>query len=97
MALTACTSGILLQLFVQWHAGVGGHQIVDLGPRHTQIEVLKYGVVAVGDAVDADHGHVASTGVVPGEFAEGTFDFTLASLDDPFDDDLRTPRHRQPV
>ena len=77
-----------LQLLIQRHAGGRAHQIVDLGPRHAEIERLEDRFAAVRDFIDSYHRHITAAGVVAGKFAERAFDFAPAAFNHPFEDHL---------
>jgi hypothetical protein len=77
-----------LELPVQRGAGVGGDQVVDLSPGHTQVEVLEHRIGAVGDPLSADHRKPPATRVVAGELPERALDLPLATLDHAFDHDF---------
>ena len=74
------------QLLIQRHAGGWPHQVVDFGPRHTEVQRFENRPGAVRDFIDAHHGHVTPAGVVPGKLTERPFDFAFTAFDNPFED-----------
>ena len=66
------------QLFVQRNTGIKSHQVIDLSPGHTKIQVFKYRIGTMCDMSYLDLALIPGAGIRARELAERTFAGTNA-------------------